>query len=51
MDGGEVHLRKLSEEIPSGQPGTPHEIAQNILYPASDDSRHLTGIELFVDRG
>jgi NAD(P)-dependent dehydrogenase (short-subunit alcohol dehydrogenase family) len=51
MDGGEAHLRKLSEEIPPGKPGTPDEIAQNILYLASDDSRHLTGIELFVDRG
>jgi NAD(P)-dependent dehydrogenase (short-subunit alcohol dehydrogenase family) len=51
MDGGEAHLRKLSEEIPPGKPGTPDEIAQNILYLASDDSRHLTGIELFVDMG
>jgi NAD(P)-dependent dehydrogenase (short-subunit alcohol dehydrogenase family) len=51
MDGGEAHLRKLSEGIPPGKPGTPDEIAQNILYLASDDSRHLTGIELFVDMG
>jgi NAD(P)-dependent dehydrogenase (short-subunit alcohol dehydrogenase family) len=49
MNGGEAHLRKLSEGIPPGEPGTPDEIAQNILYLASDDSRHLTGIELFVD--
>ena len=49
MEGGEAHLRKLSEGIPPGKPGTPEEIAQNILYLASDDSRHLTGIELFVD--
>jgi NAD(P)-dependent dehydrogenase (short-subunit alcohol dehydrogenase family) len=51
IDGGEAHLRKLSEGIVPGKPGTPDEIAQNILYLASDDSRHLTGIELFVDRG
>ena len=51
MDGGEAHLRKLSEGILPGKPGTPDEIAQNILYLASDDSRHLTGIELFVDMG
>jgi NAD(P)-dependent dehydrogenase (short-subunit alcohol dehydrogenase family) len=51
MDGGEAHFRKFAEEIPPGKPGTPDEIAQNILYLASDDSRHLTGIELFVDRG
>ena len=51
MEGGEAYLRKLSEGIPPGKPGTPDKIAQNILYLASDDSRHLTGIELFVDRG
>jgi NAD(P)-dependent dehydrogenase (short-subunit alcohol dehydrogenase family) len=51
MDGGEAHLIKLSEGIPPGKPGTPDEIAQNILYLASDDSRHLTRIELFVDMG
>jgi hypothetical protein len=51
MDGDEAHLRKLSEGIPPGKPGTPDEIAQNILYLASDDSRHLSGIELFVDGG
>ena len=51
MDGGEAHFRKFPEGIPPGKPGTPDEIAQNILYLASDDSRHLTGIELFVDRG
>jgi NAD(P)-dependent dehydrogenase (short-subunit alcohol dehydrogenase family) len=51
MDGGEAHLRKLSEGLPAGKPGTPDEIAQNILYLASDDSRHLTGIEMFVDMG
>jgi NAD(P)-dependent dehydrogenase (short-subunit alcohol dehydrogenase family) len=51
MDGGETHLRKLSEGPPPGKPGTPDEIAQNILFLASDDSRHLTGLELFVDMG
>ncbi len=51
MDGGEAHLRKLSEGIPPGKPGTQDEIAQNILYLASDDSQHLTGIELFLDQG
>lgn len=50
IDRGEAHFRRLSEAIPPGEPGTPDEIAQNILYLASDESRHLTGIELFVDR-
>jgi NAD(P)-dependent dehydrogenase (short-subunit alcohol dehydrogenase family) len=49
MEGGKAHLKKLSEESPPGKPGTLDEVARNILYLASDDSRHLTGIELFVD--
>ena len=51
MDGDEAHLSKLLEGIAPGKPGTPDEIAQNILHLASDDSRHLTGMELFVDMG
>jgi NAD(P)-dependent dehydrogenase (short-subunit alcohol dehydrogenase family) len=49
MDGGEAHLRQFSEAILPGEPGTLDEMAQNILYLASDESRHLSGIELFVD--
>jgi NAD(P)-dependent dehydrogenase (short-subunit alcohol dehydrogenase family) len=50
MDGGEAHLRRFSEVMSPGEPGTLDEIAQNIRYLASDESRHLSGIELFVDR-
>ena len=36
---------------PVGRPGTPDEIAKAAVFLASDDARHITGIELFVDGG
>jgi NAD(P)-dependent dehydrogenase (short-subunit alcohol dehydrogenase family) len=50
MHGGEAHLRRFSEVMSPGEPGTLDEMAQNIRYLASDESRHLSGIELFADR-
>jgi NAD(P)-dependent dehydrogenase (short-subunit alcohol dehydrogenase family) len=32
-----------------GRAGTADEIAKAVLFPAPDDSIHVTGIELFVD--
>ena len=37
--------------IPLGRPGTTDEIAKAVGFLASDDSRYVTGIELFVDGG
>jgi NAD(P)-dependent dehydrogenase (short-subunit alcohol dehydrogenase family) len=37
--------------IPLGRTGAGDEIARAVLYLASDDCSHVTGIELFVDRG
>ena len=37
--------------IPLGRPGTTDEIAKAVSFLASDDSRYVTGIELFVDGG
>jgi NAD(P)-dependent dehydrogenase (short-subunit alcohol dehydrogenase family) len=37
--------------IPMGRMGAPNEVANVVLFLASDDSSFVTGIELFVDEG
>ncbi len=37
--------------IPLGRHATPHEIAQSVLYLASDESRFTTGLRMMVDGG
>ena len=41
----------LLSTIPMGRMGNPDEIAKAVLFLANDDSRFITGIELFVDGG
>lgn len=36
---------------PMGKPGTPQDIADGVLYLASDASRYVTGLELVIDGG
>lgn len=38
-------------KIPLGEFGQPEDIAQAVLYLASDESRHVTGTQLVVDGG
>jgi len=47
----EQRLKMASHGIPLGRSGTPEEIAQAVVFLASDDSRYITGTELFVDGG
>ncbi len=42
---------KLLSQIPVGRFGEPEEVAQAILYLASDESRFVTGSELKIDGG
>lgn len=38
-------------KVPLGRTGTLDEVAKVVSFLASDDSSHVTGIELFVDGG
>ncbi len=45
------HYEALLERIPMGRVGQPEELAQGMLYLASDESRYVTGAELVIDGG
>ena len=47
----EVRLRQISERIPAGRWATPQEIAQAVLFLASDLSDYVHGTVLSVDGG
>ena len=39
------------KSVPMGEPGRPEDIANCMLFLASDEARHITGAELVVDGG
>ncbi|MGB7409320.1 MAG: SDR family oxidoreductase, partial [Pontixanthobacter sp.] len=47
----QVLLDKLARQIPLKFVGEPDDIAQAVLYLASDESRFMTGAELKLDGG
>ena len=50
-DNAEKLLSELSKDIPLGRPGKPEEIAQAVVFLASEDASYVNGAELFVDGG
>lgn len=42
---------QLVSKVPAGEIGRPLDIAKAAVFLASDDSRFIRGIELFVDGG
>jgi NAD(P)-dependent dehydrogenase (short-subunit alcohol dehydrogenase family) len=48
---GEAELKALQQQIPAGRMGTPSEVAQAVVYFASDESAFTVGSELVIDGG
>jgi len=47
-----IDPRAVAEgSVPTGKLGTPQDIADGVLYLASDASRYVTGSELVIDSG
>jgi NAD(P)-dependent dehydrogenase (short-subunit alcohol dehydrogenase family) len=49
--GVEKSIEKEGASIPLGRMGTPEDIANGILFLASDESSYVTGLELIIDGG
>ena len=47
----DVMLAKLAKQVPLGRLGVPEDVAQGVVYLASDESRFMTGSELKLDGG
>jgi NAD(P)-dependent dehydrogenase (short-subunit alcohol dehydrogenase family) len=48
---GEAELKSLATHIPAGRLGAPSEVAEAVVFFASDESRFTVGSELVIDGG
>jgi 3-oxoacyl-[acyl-carrier protein] reductase len=44
-------LRAMEEAVPLGRLGTPRDVANAVLFLASDDASYITGTTIIVDGG
>jgi NAD(P)-dependent dehydrogenase (short-subunit alcohol dehydrogenase family) len=44
-----VEFPQGSEPLTGGAPGKPEQVAQLVLFLASDASNHITGTEVWID--
>ncbi len=51
IDKGVVSLEEIQKRCPMGRPAEPEEVAEAILFLASDDAGFITGVTLPVDGG
>ncbi len=50
-EAGEQRRKMISSAVPLGRLGAPEEVANAVVFLASDDSSYIAGSELFVDGG
>jgi NAD(P)-dependent dehydrogenase (short-subunit alcohol dehydrogenase family) len=48
---GQQRLKMISTAVPLGRLGKPDEIANAVVFLASDEASYITGAELFIDGG
>ena len=51
IDKGVVSLEEIQKRCPMGRPAEPEEVAEAILFLASDEAGFITGVTLPVDGG
>ncbi|XP_054166113.1 3-oxoacyl-[acyl-carrier-protein] reductase FabG-like [Oppia nitens] len=51
IEQNDAMFDNMGSHLPVGRPGQPHEIADTVMYLASDHARFITGAQLCVDGG